>query len=219
MRSEEDGLALSKPVRALLTAVLIIGAIFTPIPFPLKVPTVAALALLWVWIENRSLEQIGLKLPRRRRDTLLWAAASALGVILVIGEMILPFIEWAFSMEVDHSGYGPLKGNAQVAFQLWLFAMLSAAVAEEIVFRGFLLHQLSLLSPDSQIGRGIAILIGSIAFALPHYAQGVVGLTSVVLVGILFGWVFFRSGRNLWSLILAHALVDTWGIYFLYRGW
>jgi hypothetical protein len=34
--------------------------------------------------------------------------------------------------------------------------MLRAAVAQEIVFRGFLLHQLSLLSPDSQIGRGIA---------------------------------------------------------------
>ncbi|KHK92018.1 hypothetical protein LK12_13110 [Novosphingobium malaysiense] len=182
-------------------------------------PAFAAVALLWVWVETRSLAPVGLKLPVSAGSTLLWAAAGTGGVIFVLGDVVNPVIEWVFSKGADHSGYGALKDNGPAAFKLWLYAMFSAAIAEEIVYRGFLLHQLSVLLQKGRAGEWIAILIGGIAFAVPHYSQGLVGVISVALVGFLFGWIFFRSGRNLWSLMLAHALVDTWGIYSLYRGW
>ena len=35
---------------------------------------------------------------------------------------------------------------------------------------------------------------------------------------MIFGWVFFQSGRNLWAVMLAHALVDAWGVTMLYLG-
>lgn len=211
--------SLNRPARALLTAALMLGAIFAPIPFPFKVPAFAAVALAWIWIENRSLAPVGLQPSFRPRSTFLWTSLAVVGVIFVLGELINPVIEWVFSKEADHSEYGPLYGNKDLALKLWLSALFSAAIAEEIIYRGFLLHQLSILLPKGKASEWIAILIGGLTFAVPHYTQGVVGFISIALVGILFGWIFFRSGRNLWSLMLAHALIDTWGIYSLYRGW
>lgn len=219
MRQRVEKYLLSRPVRAVLTTALVLAAIFAPIPFPFKVPTLAAIALVWGWLEHRSLAPLGLAFPFAPRSTLLWAAVGAVTVILVVGKLILPMLEWIFSAGADYSGYGALKGNAEVAFRLWLYAMFSAAIAEEIVYRGFLLNQLSALLPEGPWSRWAAIVLGAGAFAVPHYTQGIVGVISVALVGILFGWIFFRSERNLWSLILAHAVVDTWGLYSLYRGW
>ncbi|WP_160677201.1 CPBP family intramembrane glutamic endopeptidase [Qipengyuania oceanensis] len=214
-----EKIVLGKPARAILVALFFAGALAAPIPFPFKVPIIAAIALIWIWIEDRGLAPVGLTLPRRPGSTMLWAAGGALGATLIIGELILPLIERVFSIETDHAAYGPLRGNEQAALRLWAYAMFSAAVAEEIIYRGFLLHQLSRIVRQGNAGRWAAILVGAMAFAIPHYAQGPVGLASVFLVGVLFGWIFFRSDRNLWSLFLAHALVDTWGIYSLYRGW
>ncbi|MCW8194837.1 CPBP family intramembrane metalloprotease [Proteobacteria bacterium 005FR1] len=219
MSAIDGNASLNRPIRLLLTAALILSAIITPIPFPFKVPTFALLALAWVWMEHRSLAPVGLQLSLRPRTTLLWTSVAVLVVVVVLGYVINPLIEWIFSRDTDLSGYGALQGNAEAALRLWLYAVLSAAIGEEIVYRGFLLHQLSLVVPKGRAGEWIAIGIGALAFALPHYFQGIVGLITVALVGIVLGWIFFRSGRNLWSLILAHALIDAWGIYTLYRGW
>ncbi|SDK36148.1 CPBP family intramembrane glutamic endopeptidase [Microbulbifer yueqingensis] len=217
--SGAEGASLNRPIRALLTVALMLGAMFAPIPFPFKVPTFALVALAWIWIENRSLAPVGLQPSFRPRSTFLWTSLAVVGVVVVLGYLINPALEWMFSKEADHSEYGPLYGNQELALKLWASALLSAAIAEEIIYRGFLLNQLSILLPKGKASEWIAILIGGLAFAVPHYTQGVVGFISIALVGIFFGWIFFRSGRNLWCLFLAHALIDTWGIYSLYRGW
>jgi hypothetical protein len=217
--NEETATKFSRPIRIVVTAALIAAAIFAPVPFPFKVPLFAALALVIVWLECRTLSPVGLQTSVRPGPTMLWTVVAVLGVIFLLGELINPLIEMVFGTEADHSGYGALEGNEKAALKLFLYALFSAAIAEEIVYRGFLLHQLSKALPEGKLYTWVAILIGAIAFALPHYAQGMVGLISVALVGAFFGWIFFRSGRNLWSLILAHAIVDAWGIYHLYRGW
>jgi uncharacterized protein len=53
---------------------------------------------------------------------------------------------------------------------------------------------------------------------LAHIIQGPVGVISTGVVGMIFGWGWFRSGRNLWALILGHALVDTYGIAMMFFG-
>lgn len=52
-----------------------------------------------------------------------------------------------------------------------------------------------------------------------HASQGVSGVLLTGLVGAVFGYAYLRSNRNLWALILAHGLVDTWGVTTLYLGW
>ncbi|MDO8862996.1 CPBP family intramembrane metalloprotease [Haliea sp. E1-2-M8] len=206
-------------IRVLYTVVLLVGAMFAPVPFPFKVPLFACLALLIVWAETGSVAPVGLKWPVSLRSTLLWALVTALFVVFILGDIINPIIEWLAGFEADHSGYGALEGNMGAALKLLAYALVSAAIAEEIVYRGFLLHELSALLGTSFASKALAVCIGGVVFAIPHYEQGIVGMISITLVGIGFGFVFFRSGRNLWALMGAHALVDIWGIFGLYKGW
>jgi membrane protease YdiL (CAAX protease family) len=52
-----------------------------------------------------------------------------------------------------------------------------------------------------------------------HANQGLSGMVMTGLVGALFGFTYLCSERNLWPFVLAHGLIDTWGVAVLYLGW
>lgn len=196
---------------------LILGLVFIPVPIPYRVIVLAGAALLWTFMETRTLQPIGLG-RHHPRSTIFWAISIAAGVI-ALGQAVEPVINWLLGVHPDLSGYGALKGNAQLALQLLGFSLVSAALGEEILFRGFLLHQLTELFGASNRARWCSILVSSSLFGLAHSMQGVVGMITTGLVGAIFSWAWFRSGRNLWALMVAHALVDSFGIGMLYLGW
>lgn len=198
---------------------IIVPAILVAIPFPYKVPLFAALALLVTWLQTGGLSTAGLRIPRRLGPTLLWALLGAALVIIVVARLLSPVIEWMAGVETDYSSYGALEGNFEAAAKLLGSALVSAAIAEEIVYRGFLLDQIAGIFDGSLFGKVVAVVFGGIIFAIPHSPQGIAGMASVAFTGMIFGWIFFRSGRNLWALMLAHALVDIWGVSRLYLGW
>lgn len=210
---------LTNPIaRLLLTIALIAAAIWAPIPFPFKVPIVAIVALLILWLQHGSLVPAGLRWPRRPLPTLLWAVGTAALVVVGVGKLISPMLETLAGIETDYSGYGMLEGNLELALSLIGKAMISAAIAEEIVYRGFLLDQLVAMFGRGTIAKAAAVVVGGLVFALPHWSQGPVGVATVALAGMIFGAAFLASRRNLWALMLAHALVDIWGVTMLYLG-
>lgn len=61
-----------------------------------------------------------------------------------------------------------------------------------------------------------AVTIGwPTAALLQESARGVV---TTGIVGLILAWAWFRSGRNLWALIIAHAIMDSYSIAMLYFG-
>lgn len=216
--SRRNSLLATPFARFLLTIGIIVPAIFAPIPFPYKVPVFAMVALLLVWLRSGSLAPAGLQWPRRLLPTLLWAVGTAALVIVGVGKIVSPMLEALAGLETDYSAYGVLEGNLELALSLIGKAMLSAAIAEEIVYRGFLLDQLVALFGRSRIAKAAAVVVGGIVFALPHWSQGPVGLATVALAGMIFGAAFLASRRNLWAVMIAHALVDIWGVTMLYLG-
>jgi membrane protease YdiL (CAAX protease family) len=53
----------------------------------------------------------------------------------------------------------------------------------------------------------LAILLQATVFGLLHSTH--LGMAVAALFGILYGTVFWLSGRQLWPVIFAHALPDT----------
>jgi len=45
------------------------------------------------------------------------------------------------------------------------------------------------------------------------------GIVLTGIVGSLFGYVYLRSGLHLGAMMLAHGLIDSWGVTTLYLGW
>jgi membrane protease YdiL (CAAX protease family) len=201
----------------MIAVVLFVGLLFIPAEIPYRVLALAFAAVLWTFLEARSLEPIGLgRHPIGK--TLVFGFMLAVG-ITVAGQILEPAVNWIFGVESDLSGYGALKGNAKLALTLLAYALTSAALGEEILFRGFLQHQLTAIFGAGDRTRWAIIAASGILFGLAHSMQGPAGIVLTGLVGVAFSWAWFRSGRNLWALMLAHALIDSFGIAMLYLGW
>lgn len=188
------------------------------IEFPWKIPFLALIVILYTYCRFGSLRSIGFSCSPNFMSTFLWAAIVSFVIIVLVGYLMVPLLEAVFG-ETDYSAYGELVGNEKAAFQLWWTAMISAAVGEEIVFRGFLLGTLERVIGKEIWHKFFIVIFGALLFGLVHYQQGISGIISIIVVGLIFGAAFFASKKNLWSLILAHAIVDTWGIYSIYKGW
>lgn len=79
-----------------------------------------------------------------------------------------------------------------------------AAMLEEVIGVGYLMTRLRQLAwrPEAILA-ATALLRGSY-----HLFQGWGGFAGNVAMGLLFGWIFLRTGR-LWPLIVAHFLLDV----------
>lgn len=112
---------------------------------------------------------------------------------------------------------GALHGDVPALLGMLAIAWTTAAVGEELLFRGFLQGRLHALFGGGR-GAGIAAVLAQAAiFGLAHAYQGPTGILVTGTVGLVFGLVFLRA-RTLWPLMVAHGLVDTVGLLALYAG-
>lgn len=119
------------------TVLIFLALVFLPVAIPFPVLILACLALVWTRLEAGSLEPMGIR-RRRPASTVTWGVGLAVAVT-IFGEALQPLIEWFLGIHTDCSGYGALAGNAEAALRLLGFALVNAALGEEILFRGFLL--------------------------------------------------------------------------------
>lgn len=80
---------------------------------------------------------------------------------------------------------------------LWLAVGITPAICEEVLFRGLILSGLR------RLGMWPAILISALLFALAH--SSIYRLLPTLLMGILLGYIVWRTGSILCSIIV-HAL-------------
>lgn len=107
-----------------------------------------------------------------------------------------------------------VEGNlVMYAWYLVPVAWGSAAIGEELLCRGFLLHRLEGLT-----GTSVAVVLQAAIFAAAHFYQGITGVVAIFALALVFGAVYMRNGRNLVPLIIAHGLIDTWAMTALYLG-
>ncbi|WP_140157766.1 MULTISPECIES: CPBP family intramembrane glutamic endopeptidase [Arenibacter] len=196
---------------------LIAISYFKPIPFPWKVPTIAAIILAYMAMRYHDLGLLGLDWPRWK-NTVIWGFIIAITIVVCISNLVNPMMERLLNTEVDVSAYGDLKGNAAFVTDYWWKAMLSAAIAEEIFYRGFTFYVLEKLFKNLQYHKVLVVLVTAFYFGVSHSFQGIVGVTGIFLAAIVFGSSFYLSKKNLYAIILGHALVDSWSLYSLYKG-
>jgi membrane protease YdiL (CAAX protease family) len=110
----------------------------------------------------------------------------------------------------------PLFGDVPIPFHPWallwwtLVTGVTAGVAEELYFRGFLFRRLGFLSAPALVG------VTSLAFSLWHIAPNL--LLHTFFGGVLWGWAYLRAGR-LFPLMLAHAAVNVASGVFMLLSW
>jgi len=98
---------------------------------------------------------------------------------------------------------------------VWTFA----AFGEELSYRGYLLARAAEVLGRSKLAYWAAMIVVSVLFGFGHYYKGPSGVLDSTYSGFVLGGVFFLSGRNLWTAILAHGIADTVAVFAVFMGW
>jgi len=154
-----------------------------------------------VYLSGSRLTDIGLS-----REDITWSNALS-GLIFFVGA-------WTFIIiirgAIVKSGYIPEKEYlyllpttiAQKGF--WIVLSLTAAISEEMTFRGFILTRLKSLTNSYWPG----VILSSAAFSLGHLYQGAAGVLLTFVYGMLFAGLYVARG-SIFPCVVAHFLQDV----------
>jgi len=210
--------------RALSAAELLLGSlvvighnVFRVLPN--EVPILVVLGLVSLRWRAGGWAAMGFRRPPSWGRVVLIACGAA-ALRLVLGEFVIdPLTAHFWPAAVAPSGSEAIPGNARAAlvglFIVWTFA----AFGEEIAYRGYLLTRAADLGGRSAAAYWVGVVFVSVLFGYGHYYKGPAGIIDSGIAGLILGAAYMLSGRNLWTCILAHGLMDTAALIALYLGW
>lgn len=149
---------------------------------------------------------------RSPAEALLLAVLATLAVSLVV----LPLgaaLGWPAQ---DLSRFAGVRGDPAALAAYLALAWGSAALGEELLFRGVLMQRL--LAALGSARGAVAVVLQALLFGLGHAYLGARGIASATVVGLVFGAAWLRNGRRLAPVILAHGLIDSASLAALFAG-
>lgn len=177
------------------------------------------LAASWRLARNsESWRTLGLRKPERWGGLALSVVVLYLLVaagMLAIVQPLANLLDWP-GLEVVT--FERIRGNPVELAKMLAIVWTTAAIGEELLFRGFLLKRI-----ETMLGRGApaaaaAVVLQAVIFGVAHSYLGMRGIVTAMLVGLVFGTWFVLRGRNLLPLIVAHGLIDTISMLAIYSG-
>lgn len=163
-----------------------------------------ALVLYWVWRNQEPFRTIGLAAQHPSREMLVGVVLYVpflllVGAIRIVLEALgLPVAEAVPEFLIPH-------GSGQIALALLFLGVV--AIAEEILFRGYLIHRLKQITGNLTA----AVLISSLLFGLGHGYQGAAGLVTAGLLGGILAGIYLWRG-SLVAPMVVHFLQNATGI-------
>ncbi len=158
-----------------------------------------ALGVYLLWRSGFGPSQIGLGRLRWRPDLL-----GGLGLAALIGLPGLAFYLLSRVLGVNASVEPAQLYDTWWRIPVLLLVAFANGWAEEVIVVGFLFTRLRQL----RMSVVAAVILTSLLRGLYHLYQGFGAGLGNVAMGLVFGYVYVRTGR-LWPLIVAHALIDA----------
>jgi membrane protease YdiL (CAAX protease family) len=161
-------------------------------------------------IRGSTWSDFGLARPKSWGRTILMGVGVTVG-ILVSFALLSSLIQLAFPVPQENlSRFSFMKGNLPNLILNLVAVWITAGFLEELGWRGYLMNRLiDLQGNPTKLAWVMSVVGSAIIFGLGHTYQGLGGVIKVITLGILFGVAFLTTRRNLWPLIIAHALLDT----------
>ena len=185
-----------------------LGFVFVAIATILRDVSLVSLILFFVWRNGEHINRIGWKFKN------VWKEI-ALGIGLYIPFFFATgFFENALRLAGLSVPSTPLpsfmaaKGTVQFLLAIALVAVV--ALAEETIFRGYLILRLNAITGNPLA----AALLSAAIFSLGHGYEGSAGVVTVGFMGLVFAFVYMWR-QNLVAPIVMHFLQDFIGIILL----
>ena len=178
--------------------------------------TTLAVAMWRMHARGITWKNLGLRKPKNIGKMLLHSAIilAATFVSLLVFHV---FIKDNLSITPDTSSatavskFGDLKGNWSHFF-LIIPVILIESMLEELLDRGFLMNWLERLFSKTWFATVFAVFVQAVIFGFRHSYDISERSLTVFLIGLVMGIAYVVFGRNLWPLIIAHCLLNTFSM-------
>ena len=158
-----------------------------------------ALGLDLLWRSGFGPTQIGLGRPQWRPDVL-----GGVGLAALVGLPGLALYVGARALGMNVSVVPSALDDTWWRIPVLLAAAFANGWAEEVIVVGFLLTRLQQL----RVNPVVALVVTSLLRGAYHLYQGWGAGLGNAAMGLVFGYVWQRTGR-LWPLVIAHGLIDA----------
>jgi uncharacterized protein len=152
-----------------------------------------------LWRSGFGPSQVGLGRPRWRPDVL-----GGIGLAALIGLPGLALYQVARVLGMNASVEPAELYDTWWRIPVLLLVAVANGWAEEVIVVGFLITRLRQL----RVNPVAAVIASSLLRGVYHLYQGFGAGLGNLAMGLVFGYVWMRTGR-LWPLIIAHALIDA----------
>ena len=178
-----------------------------------------AITALWLTVrQGGSLADIGLTRPKRWWTVPFWVFGifATFGIAqALVPQLLAPYFDLP---PPDMSRYEFIRGDALAAVAFALLLPLTAAIPEEIVYRGFLIRQFECLYGNGPAAAVLAAFSSALIFGLVHFQWGLGGVVMTTIMGLIWGAAFLLCGRNLWVVVMAHSAAHVALVLQLYSA-
>ena len=175
-------------------------------------------AWLTLWLRGKGWNDFGIKKPESWKRTILLAFFVGIVFQALSLYVIEPILGNITGDIPDVSLFRPLVGNVPQLFFFLLISWTFAAFIEEMIYRGYLMHRIADLFNRNKTGWVVGLILSNFIFGFGHMYQGMSGMISTGISGLVFAGLYFATNRNLWAAILAHGIYDTIGFLMIFFG-
>jgi len=166
------------------------------------------LILFFIWRNGELLSSIGWTFKHRWRDAIL---GVVLFVPMFFGAAFLERALQAAGFSVPSTPTpASLTAKGIGEYVLAFVLVIVVAVAEETIFRGYLILRFRTVTTNPVV----AVLLAAVVFALGHGYEGTAGVLTVGAMGLVFALVYVWRG-SLVAPVVMHLLQDFLSIILL----
>lgn len=166
-----------------------------------------ALVLFFVWRNGEGFSAVGWRFDGVAREALLGIGLFIPFSILVgLFESLLQSL--GLSAPTEMPSYLVPAGGAE--YLLALVFLFVVAVAEETIFRGYLIRRFLAVTRNP----ATAVIVAALIFSAGHGYQGALGVLTIAFVGVLFGVVYLWRGSLVAPMVM-HFIQNFIGVILL----
>ena len=178
-----------------------VGFVFTAFSVILRDLALVSLILFFLWRNAEPLDWLGWTFKNGGKDVLL---GICLFIPMFFGGVVLDNILQSAGLSpppMPAPSFLAVSGRAEILLAFVLVVVV--AVAEETIFRGYLLLRFR----GIHLGPSWAAILSAITFSLGHGYEGTSGVVTVGIMGLIFAVVYFWR-KSLVAPIVMHFLQD-----------
>lgn len=205
-------------ISAELLIVVLIPALWSLTPIPRTIVPLLLMAWLSLWLRRMSWAEVGLRRPQSWLRTLSLGVAVAGSAVILGYTVVNPLLLRLTGESAPVGAVAFLRGNLPAFLALLAFTWPLAAVAEEIVYRGYVLNRLADLFGQSKLGWTVSLVLSTVVFSLAHGQYSLRFLVTSSLMGLVEGGAYLANRRNLWLPIVVHGVSNTISLTMVFLG-